>query len=147
MRWMSLLGIAMILGVAVLLSTNRRAINLRIVASAFALQVGIAALVLYVPAGRRAILAISHGVEAVIGYSQAGIKMVFGPLADTSQGISFAVHVLPVVIFFAALMSVLYHLGIMQWVVKLIGGALALGHRHAYGRVSVRGRHDIRRAD
>ena len=124
MRWMSLVGIAVILGVAVLLSTNRRAISLRIVASAFALQVGIAALVLYVPAGRRAVLAISHGVEAVIGYSQAGIKMVFGPLANTSQGISFAVHVLPVVIFFAALMSVLYHLGIMQWVVKVIGGAL-----------------------
>ncbi len=63
-------------------------------------------------------------MEAVIGYSQAGIKMVFGPLADTSHGISFAVHVLPVVIFFAALMSILYHLGIMQWVVRLVGGAL-----------------------
>ncbi len=124
MRWMSLVGIAVILGVAVLLSTNRRAISLRIVASAFALQAGIAALVLYVPAGRRAVLAISHGVEAVIGYSQAGISMVFGPLASTSEGISFAVHVLPVVIFFAALMSILYHLGIMQWVVKVIGGAL-----------------------
>jgi CNT family concentrative nucleoside transporter len=124
MRWMSLVGIAVILGVAVLLSTNRRAISIRIVASAFALQAGIAALVLYVPAGRRAVLAISHGVEAVIGYSQAGINMVFGSLADTSEGISFAVHVLPVVIFFAALMSILYHLGIMQWVVKVIGGAL-----------------------
>jgi CNT family concentrative nucleoside transporter len=124
MRWMSLLGIAIILGIALLLSVNRRAISLRIVLSAFALQIGIAALVLYVPAGRRAILAISHGVEAVIGYSRAGINMVFGPLADTSHGISFAVHVLPVVIFFAALMSILYHLGIMQWVVRLVGGAL-----------------------
>ena len=124
MRWMSLLGIAIILGIALLLSVNRKAISLRIVLSAFALQVGIAALVLYVPAGRRAILAISHGVEAVIGYSRAGINMVFGPLADTSHGISFAVHVLPVVIFFAALMSILYHLGIMQWVVRLVGGAL-----------------------
>jgi concentrative nucleoside transporter, CNT family len=124
MRWMSLLGIAIILSIALLLSVNRRAISLRIVLSAFALQVGIAALVLYVPAGRRAILAISHAVEAVIGFSQAGIKMVFGPLADMSHGISFAVHVLPVVIFFAALMSILYHLGIMQWVVRLVGGAL-----------------------
>lgn len=124
MRWMSLLGIAVILGLALLVSTNRKAINLRIVLSAFALQVVIAALVLYVPAGRSAILAISHGVEAVIGYSQAGIDMVFGPLASTSQGISFAVHVLPVVIFFAALMSVLYHIGVMQWVVRLIGGGL-----------------------
>ena len=71
MRWMSLVGIAVILGIALLLSVNRRAINLRIVLSAFALQVGIAALVLYVPAGRRAVLAISHGVEAVIGSSAA----------------------------------------------------------------------------
>jgi len=124
MRWMSLVGIVVILAVAVLLSTNRRAISIRIVVSAFALQIVIAALVLYVPAGRRAISAISHGVEAVIGYSQAGINMVFGSLASTNQGISFAVHVLPVVIFFAALMSILYHLGIMQWAVKVIGGAL-----------------------
>ena len=124
MRWMSLIGIALILGFAVLLSTNRRAINLRIVVSALALQAAIAALVLYVPAGRSAVLALSRGVEAGIGYSQTGIDMVFGPLADTSRGISFAVHVLPIVIFFAALMSILYHLGIMQWVVKIVGGAL-----------------------
>jgi concentrative nucleoside transporter, CNT family len=124
MRWMSVLGIALILAMAVLLSTNRRAIRLRIVVAAFALQVAIAALVLYVPAGRGAVLSLSHGVDAVIGYSQAGINMVFGPLADTSKGISFAVHVLPVVIFFASLMSILYHLGIMQWIVKIVGGGL-----------------------
>jgi concentrative nucleoside transporter, CNT family len=123
-RLISILGIVVIIGLALLVSTNRKAINRRIVLSAFALQVVIAALVLYVPAGRSAILAISHGVEAVINYSQAGITMVFGPLADTSQGISFAVHVLPVVIFFAALMSILYHLGIMQWVVRIVGGGL-----------------------
>jgi concentrative nucleoside transporter, CNT family len=121
---MSLIGIVLILGFALVLSINRRGINLRIVASAFALQVAIAALVLYVPAGKQAVLAMSHGVEAVIGYSQAGINMVFGSLARTNEGISFAVHVLPVVIFFAALMSVLYHLGIMQWVVRIIGGGL-----------------------
>jgi concentrative nucleoside transporter, CNT family len=126
MRWMSLLGIALIFGLALLVSVNRKAINLRIVLSAFALQIAIAALVLYVPAGRSAVQSISHGVEAVIGYSQVGINMVFGPLASTNQGISFAVHVLPVVIFFAALMSILYHLGIMQWVVRIIGGGLRL---------------------
>jgi len=121
---MSLIGIVLILGFALLLSINRKAIRLRIVLSAFALQVAIAALVLYVPAGKQLVLAMSHGVEAVIGYSQAGINMVFGPLARTNEGISFAVHVLPVVIFFAALMSVLYHLGIMQWVVRIVGGGL-----------------------
>jgi CNT family concentrative nucleoside transporter len=123
---MSLVGIVLILGFALLLSINRKAIRPRVVLSAFALQIVIAALVLYVPAGKQAVLAMSRGVEAVIGYSQSGINMVFGPLASTNEGISFAVHVLPVVIFFAALMSVLYHLGIMQWVVRIIGGGLRL---------------------
>jgi CNT family concentrative nucleoside transporter len=67
----------------------------------------------------------SKGVLAVIGFSQAGIDMVFGPLADTDIiGFSFAINVLPIIIFFAALMSVLYHLGIMQILVKIVGGAL-----------------------
>ncbi len=120
-----LVGIVVILAIAVLLSTNRRAINLRIVGAAFALQVTLAALVLYVPAGRRAIDWLSTGVLAVINYSKAGIDMVFGPLADADIiGFSFAINVLPIIIFFSALMSVLYHLRIMEWVVKLVGGAL-----------------------
>lgn len=123
-RLISLVGIAVILGIAVLLSTNRRAIRLRIVGSAFALQALVAALVLYLPAGRRAIQVMSEGVQAVIDYSQAGINMVFGSLAATNEGISFAIHVLPIIIFFAALMSVLYHMGIMQLVVRSIGGAI-----------------------
>jgi len=67
----------------------------------------------------------SSGVMAVIDYSKAGINMVFGPLADTDIiGFSFAVNVLPIIIFFSALMSVLYHLRIMEWIVKLVGGFL-----------------------
>jgi CNT family concentrative nucleoside transporter len=109
----------------VLLSTDRRAINLRIVGAAFALQVLVAAFVLYFDAGRIAIDQLSRGVLAVIGFSQAGIDMVFGPLADAEiVGFSFAVNVLPIIIFFSALMSVLYHLRIMEWVVRLVGGAL-----------------------
>jgi len=120
-----LIGVATILGLAVLLSTDRRAINLRIVGAAFALQVLVAAFVLYFDAGRIAIDQLSRGVLAVIGFSQAGIDMVFGPLADAEiVGFSFAVNVLPIIIFFSALMSVLYHLRIMEWVVRLVGGAL-----------------------
>lgn len=119
-----LVGIAVILGAAYLFSGNRKAINLRIVGAAFALQVAIAAFVLYFDWGKRAIETISGGVQAVIDYSGAGIGMVFGPLADASDGIIFAVNVLPVIIFFSALMSVLYHLKIMQWIVKLVGGGL-----------------------
>jgi len=124
-KLIGLVGVLLILAIAVLLSTNRRSINLRIVGAAFALQVAVAALVLYVEAGQRAIDALSSGVLAVIGYSKAGIDMVFGPLADADVvGLSFAINVLPIIIFFSSLMSVLYHLRIMEWVVKIVGGAL-----------------------
>ncbi len=119
-----LAGIAVILGAAYLFSGNRKAINLRIVGAAFALQIVIATFVLYFDWGKRAIEKISGGVQAVIDYSGAGIAMVFGPLSDMSDGVIFAVNVLPVIIFFSALMSVLYHLKIMQWIVKLVGGGL-----------------------
>jgi CNT family concentrative nucleoside transporter len=120
-----ILGIIVILIIAVAFSSNRKAIHLRVVIAAFALQAAIAAFVLYFEAGRAAIRGLSTGVLAIISYSKAGIDMVFGPLADTDViGFSFAVNVLPIIIFFAALMSVLYHLRIMEWLVRLVGGAL-----------------------
>ena len=120
-----LVGIVVLIAIAVALSTNRKAINLRIVGAAFGLQVAVAAFVLYFEVGRKVIDALSAWVMNVIGYSRAGIDMVFGPLANTDNiGLSFAIHVLPIIIFFSALMSVLYHLRIMQVVVKLVGGAL-----------------------
>jgi CNT family concentrative nucleoside transporter len=67
----------------------------------------------------------SDGVMAIIGYSRAGIDMVFGPLANTEViGFSFAINILPIIIFFSALMSVLYHLRVMEWIVRIVGGAL-----------------------
>ena len=118
-------GIIVILGIAVAFSSNRKAINLRVVGAAFGLQVVIAVLVLYWEQGQLAIAAMKNGVMAVIGFSQAGINMVFGPLADTDViGFSFAINVLPIIIFFSALMSVLYHLRVMEWIVKIVGGAL-----------------------
>jgi CNT family concentrative nucleoside transporter len=120
-----ILGIIVILLIAVAFSSNRKAIHLRVVIAAFALQAAIAAFVLYFEAGRAAIRGLSTGVLAIISYSKAGIDMVFGPLANTDViGFSFAVNVLPIIIFFAALMSVLYHLRIMEWLVRLVGGAL-----------------------
>ena len=124
-NFIGIIGIVVILVIAVLFSSNRKAINLRVVGAALALQIAIAAFVLYFDAGRTAIDKISKGVLAVIGFSADGINMVFGPLADTDVvGFSFAVNVLPIIIFFSALMSVMYHLRIMEWVVKLVGGAL-----------------------
>jgi len=120
-----LAGIAVILAIAFAFSSNRKAINLRVVGAAFGLQVVIAILVLYWDRGQRAIEVMKDGVMAVIGFSQAGINMVFGPLADTDViGFSFAINVLPIIIFFSALMSVMYHLRIMEWIVKIVGGAL-----------------------
>lgn len=123
--YIGIVGIAVILGIAFLFSSNRKAINLRIVGAAFALQVVIAVIVLYWERGRAAIAVMSDGVMAIIGFSKAGVDMVFGPLADTEViGFSFAINVLPIIIFFSALMSVLYHLRVMEWIVKLIGGFL-----------------------
>jgi CNT family concentrative nucleoside transporter len=123
-NYIGIIGITVILGIALLLSTNRKAIRLRTVGAAFGLQVAVAAFVLYLDWGKGMIVFISRAVQAVIDFSGAGIDMVFGSLASESVGFSFAIHVLPVIIFFSALMSVMYHLKIMQWVVKLAGGAL-----------------------
>jgi len=124
-NYIGILGIVVLLGIAFAFSSNRKAINLRIVGAAFALQAAIAAFVIYSDVGRAVIRGISTGVLAIIGYSKAGIDMVFGPLADTDIiGFSFAINVLPIIIFFAALMSVLYHLRIMEYLVKWVGGAL-----------------------
>lgn len=118
-------GIALILAVAFLLSSNRRAIRPRVVAAAFALQAGIALLVLYVPAGKAVIAGMSHGVANLLGYAQAGTNFIFGPLARPEVGgASFAIAALPVIIFFASLVSILYHLGIMQLIVRWVGGAI-----------------------
>jgi len=123
--FIGIFGIIVILGIAFAFSSNRKAINLRIVGAAFALQVVLAAIVLYWSKGKEAIEALSTGVLAIIGFANAGIDMVFGPLADADiVGFSFAINVLPIIIFFAALMSVLYHLRIMEWVVRIVGGAL-----------------------
>ena len=121
----SLLGIVLILIVAVLLSSNRKAIRLRVVGAAFALQAGLAALVLYFPPGNRLLQAVAAGVSSLLGYAHAGTAFLFGPLANPEiGGTSFAISALPVIIFFAALISILYYVGIMQLVIRWIGGGL-----------------------
>lgn len=124
-NYIGIAGIVVILAIAFAFSSNRKAVNLRIVGAAFALQVVVATIVLYWDKGRAGIEFLSNGVMAVIGFSKAGIDMVFGPLANAEViGFSFAVNVLPIIIFFSALMSVLYHLRVMEWIVKLVGGFL-----------------------
>ncbi|MET4897349.1 NupC/NupG family nucleoside CNT transporter [Sphingomonadaceae bacterium jetA1] len=117
-------GICVILAIAVALSTDRRAIRLRVVGAAFALQAGIAVLILYVPLGKRVLQTLSGGVARLLGYANEGTKFLFGPLASDPLGHNFAIQALPVIIFFAALVSILYYLGIMQLVVRWLGGAI-----------------------
>ena len=121
-----LIGVFLILMIAVLASENRKAIRFRTVGVCFALQVAIAILVLYVPLGKTMLTAMSAKVTTLLSYADAGIDMIFGGLASDSIGFSFFVRVLPVIIFFAALMEVLYHLRIMQFIVKHLGNGLRI---------------------
>ena len=121
---MSLVGVVVLAGIAFALSNNRKAINRRTVIIAFALQASIAALILYFPWGRDLLESIVNGVQYVINYGNAGVEFVFGSKAKESLGFTIALNVLPVIVFFSALMSVLYYLGIMQRVVGVFGGWL-----------------------
>ena len=121
---LSLGGMALILLIAFVLSSNRRAIRPRVVLSAFALQAGLAALVLYVPWGNQVLQAAASGVSNLLGYANEGTRFLFGALASDPLGQNFAIQALPVIIFFAAFISILYHLGLMQYVIRWIGGGL-----------------------
>ena len=121
----ALAGMALILGIAFVLSSNRRAIRLRVVAAAFALQAGIAVLVLYTSWGRAGIEVLARGVANLLGYANKGTEFLFGASTANPLANTFALGALPVIIFFAALVSILYYLGIMQRIVRWVGGAIA----------------------
>ena len=121
---MGIAGILVILGIAFLLSSNKRAIRLRVVGAAFALQAGIAALVLYTPWGRRAIEGMANGVSNLLGYANKGTEFLFGPAASNPLANTFAIAALPVIVFFASLVAILYYLGVMQRIVRWVGGAI-----------------------
>jgi CNT family concentrative nucleoside transporter len=121
---LALLAIAVLIGAAWLLSLNRSAVSLRTVGGAFLLQAGIGGLALYLPAGRAVLEWLSSGVANVIAYGQAGIDFVFGAIGRYEVGFVFAFHVLPIVIFFSSLVAVLYHIGLMGWLIRVLGGGL-----------------------
>ena len=125
----SLLGIALLLAIAFSLSSARSSINWRTVGGAFAIQASVGAFVLYSEPGKEVLLAATEFVANIIGYSQEGIDFLFGPIGNKSIGFIFAFNVLPVIVFFSALIAVLYHIKVMGVVIKVIGGFLqkALG--------------------
>ncbi len=123
-RLPGLAGIVVILALAWVISANRRAIRLRVVGASFALQAAIAFLVLYTSWGRLAIQGLSNGVANLLGYANTGTEFLFGPSESNPLAHTFAIAALPVIIFFASLVAILYHLGIMQRVVRWVGGAI-----------------------
>jgi len=129
-RFTGLLGIAVILGAAWLISAHKRAIKLRILLWGVGLQFAFAVLVLRTSFGK-VFQAIGVGVNAMLNYAEAGSNFVFGPLGVKSGpfGVVFAFQVLPIVIFIASFFSILYYLGIMQWVVR----GMAIGMQKVMG--------------
>ena len=126
-----LLGLAVLVLIAIALSINRRAIRPRVVLAALATQIAIGALVLFVPWGRIALASAAAGVNHVIEYGNKGIEFLFGGLVTPKMfelfggmGFVFAVRVLPAIIYMSALIAVLYHLGIMRWIIVGLGSGL-----------------------
>ncbi|MEO8138592.1 MAG: nucleoside transporter C-terminal domain-containing protein [Gemmatimonadota bacterium] len=113
---MGLVGVAAMVGLAVALSYDRRRINWRLVATGIALQVVVGILVLKTGVGRALFDQLGQGFTQIIGFAREGARLVFGDLVDHPAFLAFSV--LPAVIFFSSLMSVLYHLGVMQVIVK-----------------------------
>ncbi|GGE80938.1 NupC/NupG family nucleoside CNT transporter [Priestia taiwanensis] len=127
MQFIGILGIIALFGIAYLLSENRQAIKWRTVLVAFAIQLTIGVLVLKWEAGRQGLSWFSGKVQDVINYANEGIAFLFGGLADPATnnlGFIFAFKVLPVIVFFSALIGVLFHLGIMQFVINILGAAI-----------------------
>ncbi|WP_038195774.1 NupC/NupG family nucleoside CNT transporter [Xenorhabdus bovienii] len=126
----SLMGIVILLLVGYLFSVNKKRISLRTVGAALLLQVSLGAIILYIPAGKWLIHNIANGVNAVISYSSAGSSFIFGSLVGPKMnelfdgaGFVFAFQVLPAIIFITSLISILYYIGIMKWVINILGYA------------------------
>ncbi len=111
-------GLTVLVSIAFVLSSQRKEVDWRLVASGIGLQLFFAILVILVPGGREFFELLSRVFVRVISFAMDGSAFIFGPLADPSNlGFVFAFQVLPTIIFFAALMSVLYHIGLMQKIV------------------------------
>jgi concentrative nucleoside transporter, CNT family len=114
-----LFGLATLLGIAWLFSRNKRAVDWRLVATGLGLQLLFALFVLLTPWGAMIFGALSRGFVTLLGFTSQGAQFIFGDLARAeSFGFVFAFQVLPTIIFFASFMAVLYHLGVMQWIVR-----------------------------
>ncbi|MCJ2026881.1 NupC/NupG family nucleoside CNT transporter [Methylobacterium sp. J-067] len=125
------LSIALLLAVAFLFSVNRRLVRPRVVISALALQIGLGALVLFVPAGQAALHAAADTVATLLAYGDRGTAFLFGGLVEPrmfelfgGSGFILALRVLPQILYVSALIGVVYHFGIMQAAARILGAGL-----------------------
>ncbi|WP_293715235.1 MULTISPECIES: nucleoside transporter C-terminal domain-containing protein [unclassified Stenotrophomonas] len=120
-----LFGLAVLLGITWLFSNNKKAIDWKLVATGITLQIAFAALVLLVPGGRDVFDWLGKGFVKILSFVNEGSNFIFGSLMDVPKyGFIFAFQVLPTIIFFSALMGVMYHLGVMQAIVRVMAAAI-----------------------
>ncbi|SHK55514.1 NupC/NupG family nucleoside CNT transporter [Tepidibacter formicigenes] len=126
-RFISLIGIFVLLGICYLISENKKRIDAKLVSIGIFIQVVFAFIILKTTIGRMVFEKLSEFVTMLLDFTKAGSSFLFGGLVSdiNSFGFIFAFQVLPTIIFFSSLMSVLYHLGIMQFVIKHIAGFMA----------------------
>lgn len=125
-------GCLVLIGIVFLMSENKSKINYYTVAMGFILQILLGVAVLRWSFGREALLVVSDGISSVIGYGNEGLRFVFGPLAQGGEFAIFAVTVLGMIIFLTVFVSLLYHIGVMQWIVRILGGGIAKIMRTSY---------------
>ena len=120
-RFTGVIGIVVLLGLAFVFSSNRRAIRPRTVVTGLGLQILFAFLVLKFEYGRRALTVAGEAVNRLLSYSFAGSQFVFGELGvkHSKYGFDFAFQVLPTIIFIAAFFAILYHYGVMQFIIRI----------------------------
>jgi CNT family concentrative nucleoside transporter len=123
LRLVSALGLVGLIAIAWLFSTQRRIVPWRVIAWGLGLQLALALLLLKTAFGRAFFVAVNQAVAQFIGFTDAGVAFVFGPLEQL--GFSFVLDVLPIIIFMGSLFAILYHLGIVQWVVNALAKMLS----------------------
>lgn len=120
----SIIGIVSVLAIAFLLSEDRSAVQVRYALQTIILIIVVAAVALLTPVGAAILDTMRAGVSSVIEYANEGIEFAFGPLALPENGFIVAFQILPIIIFIASLVSVLFHIGVMNLIIRVIGGTL-----------------------
>jgi len=131
-RFTGILGIALLLGISFLMSNNRKAINYRVVGMGLLLQALLAVFILKTPIGKTLFGWLGRAVTKVLSFSDEGARFVFGVLGDDSklaplfgdQTFIFFVRIIPTIIFVACIVNILYHIGLMQWIVERMAKGL-----------------------